>query len=75
MDEATVEWVLDPDAAARYSRQHPRRVAEGCEHRMACRCEPSDWVRCEYVTTDLLETVRCAGAYGHFGDHVMPRSK
>lgn len=73
MDERVMEWVMDPPAAAMYSRAHPRRVAPGCEHRLACRCDPPDWVRCEYVTTDMLGTTRCAGSVGHISEHMLPR--
>lgn len=73
--EPQLQWILDPEAASRYARAHPRRVSPGCEHRMACRCDPSDWVRCEYVTSDLLGTVRCAGSIGHMTDHMLPRRR
>lgn len=74
--EHDIQWILDPAAAAQYSRTHARRIDPECKHvPILCHCDPTDWTRCEYVTTDLLETIRCGGGIGHLTPHTKPRSR
>lgn len=75
-DQVEIQWHRDPDAAARYSRQNARRIVAGCDHLpIMCHCEPPDWLRCDYVTVDLLGTARCAQGAGHGSPHKKPRGR
>lgn len=65
-------WVLDEVGAQTHSRGHARILSPGCEHRLACRCDPPDWVRCDHVD----ETGnRCAGGSGHLHEHRVSRTR
>ena len=39
-----------PEELDAWSR--PRRVVEGCQHRMGCRCEPPFWLRLPTAAED-----------------------
>lgn len=47
--------VIDENAslsAVVHARTHPRRVQPGCEHRLGCRCDPPNHLRCDFVGID-----------------------